>query len=98
METALKQSLLLTHGTVYGHAMPAVPVGFTGMSASIERHNVAGFNWDADVPYLATYTANPLGTMTDNSPIDIISWTVTGSPAVDLLAPWRQCAVLLTRL
>lgn len=56
------------------------------------------FFWQADIPYVELYPADIFGTMTDYSPIDVVSWAGAGVAPENLLASWRQCLLMLTRL
>lgn len=95
----LKKSLLLTHGTIYGAvAVGPVVVQAADVTDSIERHNYPGFDWDADTPYLEAFPTSQLGTVTDNAPVDVISWAAGGNQPYDTMAPWRGCLVLLERM
>ncbi|HBI15014.1 MAG TPA: hypothetical protein DDY20_05800 [Desulfobulbaceae bacterium] len=95
----LKQSLLLTHGTIYGNLPPAEPwIDFSGKSANIDQWGTPVF-WLADIPYAASPDPAVVGTLTDNSPIDFIHWDAgPGVEPPSALFPWQQCLTLLTRL
>lgn len=90
--------LLLLHGTIYGVIYQSDPVAFSGTTNSVEQHNYPGFDWDADVPFIADSPPMLAGPMTDNGPVEVVSWTVAGAAPYDLLTPWRRCGLILTRL
>lgn len=95
----LKRGLLLIHGTTYGQERQAFPVvQFSDLSDSIGRHNYVGFDWDIDVPYVASFSTLGTGMVTDNTPIDVVHWGVNGIEPYDILSPWRGCMGLLVRL
>lgn len=90
--------LLLTHGTVYGVMPPAIPwIGFIGLSATVTAA-VAPQPESVDYPYAVAPLNCLSGTLTDNSPIDVISWTGVGKCASEgHLAWWEQCMTLFMR-
>ena len=96
-ETALKQSLLLTHGTIYGVASPLAWRGFDGISATVSN-GIAPKPGDSDFPFLAAPITNEHGPLTDNTPIDVVHWTGTGYVHPEgLLSWWNDCLSLLMR-
>jgi len=95
----LKQSLLLIHGAIYGQIKDSIGVvQFSGLTNSIEQYDYAGFDWDSDVPYAASFITIGSGSMTDNTPIDVAHWNVGGNEPYDILSPWRGCMGLLVRI
>ena len=96
METALKQSLLLTHGTVYGVMLPVAPW--------VDCQNMDRWGsttpWITTVPYVAAGPLeNMVGSLTDNSPIDLISWTAgPGQLCPDPMEWWRSCTHLMMHI
>lgn len=97
-EELLKQSLLLTHGTIYGNMPPAEPwIDFSGKSANIDQWGSPVF-WLADVPYVAAPTLSVVGPLTENSPIDVVHWNAgLGAEPPSALFPYQQNLTLLTR-
>ena len=93
----LKQSLLITHGTVYGYTTPeTLTKEYVGISSSFTNGWV--LPWRPDL-----YPALPappaiFGPMTNNAPIDVISWYAgPGSVGEDGMGWWRQCLTLFMR-
>jgi hypothetical protein len=95
----LKQGLLLVHGTIYGAMVDALPVvQFSDLTNSIDRHNYIGFDWYADYFSKTVSSSDPYGSMTDNNPVDVEHWNVTGAVLPSGIEPWQECLVLLRRL
>lgn len=98
LETALKHSLLIIHGTVYGTS-PSMP-GWKGFDLFPSAHLAKEksvcrpvFAFPADIIPVPS-----CGPLTDNTPIDMLPWSVTGGgQPVNILAPWQQCLTLYTR-
>lgn len=98
METALKQSLLLTHGTIYGDIAEYLPfidcipdVNPTAVrSASVTE-------WRAGQMQPESRQEILMGTMTDNAPIDFHHWTMVGGIGESGLEWWQQCMTLFMR-
>lgn len=97
METALKQSLLLTHGTIYGaiapalswHDCPGKPSGFAFMADQVA--------WRSGLYYSQLSLPELMGPVTDNAPIDVIQWTTVGHKGESGMEWWQQCVTLLMR-
>lgn len=94
----LKYDLLLTHGTIYGVINESLEaVQFDGINISIEN------SWSARTkpfyaPYASIAETAVSGTMTNNVPIEVVSWGVTGAAPANNLWPWQSCVTLLTRM
>ena len=93
-----RHALSIIHGTIYGDLVDASAWGaFAAASGS-------SFVPDVAPEWLITGTANdysPIALsapLTVTTPIDMISWTISGTAAVDLTAPWRNCLALYSRL
>lgn len=99
METALKQSLLLTHGTVYGQ-MPEYIQPYVFPDRTSSKKNAELVPYQRDWFYLHQgSTSHLIGTKThDSSPIDILSWYAgqgeTGETGMEI---WQQCLTLFMR-
>lgn len=89
--------ILLLQNVIYGELIPPFIVYFSDITDSITRHE-SGFDWNDDIPFVPSPMAQISGGMTDNTPIDVVSWTVQGAQPKDLLAPWKLCGVLLSRI
>lgn len=90
--------LLLTHGTIYGTLPPAVPWAIFADMPTTVAAAVAPQPESADYPYAVAPPGYLSGTLTDNSPIDVISWTGAGKFASEgHLSWWEQCMTLFMR-
>jgi len=97
-EEALKHSILLTHGTVYGvlvSALDAVP--YHGLSPSICKFSGQD-QWRDELWPVIAPPAFLEGVMTDMAPIDFVHWdTGTGFVSEGCFSWWRQCMTLFMR-
>lgn len=97
METALKHSLLLTHGTIYGDIPAVLPwVDYTAKSASLDQM-ADQVEWRNGLYYADPVATALHGAMTNNAPIDVYSWAVTGHAGETGLEWWQQCMTLFMR-
>lgn len=97
-EELFKQSLLLTHGTIYGTVGgPVGPwVDFASLSASFNKQ--AGVSaWMDALFYKGDPEVDLTGALTDNLPIDVVSWQNTGRLDHTGLEWWQQCMTLFMR-
>lgn len=97
METELKHSLLLTHGTIYGYVADSLPyVDYTGKSTSVVKFADQA-EWRAAL--YPVIPASPVldGSMTNNAPIDFHHWTMAGYVGESGLEWWQQCMTLFMR-
>ncbi len=94
----LKQSLLITHGTVYGYTVPeALAKEYVGISSSFTNGWV--LPWRQDLYPALPATPAIFGPLTHNEPIDFIHWYAgPGSVGEDGLEWWRQCLTLLRHI
>lgn len=95
METELKHSLLLTHGTIYGYSAESAP--WTAFAGSNVVRRTGPVEWRADLYTHENHKDMPVGMMTDNTPIDFISWSVVGHVSESGLEWWQQCMTLFMR-
>lgn len=95
METLLKHSLLLTHGTVYGQIDPLGWFDLRPKSTNIDQWDDPGYDWKQGLFDLRTMAATATGAMTENAPVDLVSWSVAGSLEVSPMVQWRGCLKLL---
>lgn len=98
MSILLKHSLLLTHGTVYGQRQSLAPVDLADKSINIDQWNNPAYDWKVGLFERRSMAATGTGTITDNAPVDLISWSTTGSAALSPMAPWRNCMKLLRHI
>ena len=93
-----KSAYLLLHGTIYGDIATALPwKDMPGKSASVctRADQVA---WRNNLFSKAAMPTLPVGTMTNNAPIDVISWNAgPGMAVVDGVEWWQQCMTLFMR-
>lgn len=78
-------------------APQAVFVDYPHKTVNIDRWGTPVF-WLTDIPYANVPPAYPAGMMTDQSPIDVVSWTGSGMVHADLLISWGRCLLMLMRL
>lgn len=95
METLLKHSLLLTHGTVYGQIDPLSWFDLRPKSANIDQWDDPDYNWLDGLFERRVMAATGTGIMTDNSPVDLVHWSAGGSLDVSPMVQWRGCLKLL---
>lgn len=97
-EEFAKHSLLLTHGTIYGLLADSIEwVNFTGRPVGIDIWNTTPQIF-ATIPYGASPADHPLGLVTNNAPIDVVSWYAgPGDIKLTGLEIWQQCMSLLMR-
>lgn len=89
--------LLLLHGTIYGHLGASLPwADFSAKSASLDKM-ADQTEWRSGL-FPTELAAGALdGAMTDNAPIDVVSWSASGSIGETGLELWRQCMTVLMR-
>ena len=93
-----KAGLLLIHGTVYGTIAEALPwrdmdnksVSVCKLTSQVDWRNNLYPNAQP-----ASCLQSPL--LTDNAPIDVISWNLTGYTGESGLEWWQQCMSLFLR-
>lgn len=92
----LKKSLLITHGTVYGE-IPADPghIDYAGISSSIS--DSWELPWRQELYHVQAPDQLPFGPLTDNAPIDVVSWPGTGELSPSGMEIWQQCLTLFMR-
>ena len=98
MSILLKQSLLLTHGTIYGQALSLAPVDLANKSVNIDQWNNPSYDRKVGLFERRTMADTNTGTTSDNAPIDFIHWTTAGNHALSPMAPWRNCTKLLRHI
>lgn len=98
MSTLLKHSLLLIHGTVYGQIDPLAVHALSAKSVNVDQWNNPAYDWKVGLFERRTMALTETGTMTDNSPVDFIHWSSTGSHALSPMAPWRGCMKMLRHI
>lgn len=93
-----KSAYLFLHGTIYGEIADALPwEDMPGKSASVCTRTSQD-DWVDNLFSKAAPPILPLGTMTNNAPIDVISWNAgPGAPVVDGMEWWQQCMTLFMR-
>lgn len=93
-----KSAYLLLHGTIYGEiAEPLQWKDYTGKSASVCTRT-SQVDWRSNLFSKAAPPVMPLGTMTDNAPIDVVSWGGNvGHIGPTGLEWWQQCMTLFMR-
>lgn len=92
--------LLLIHGTVYGTLHEDTSgIDFVGISSSIDLHGGSIVGWQEDVFGIGGFL-QPLavGEKTDNTPIDVVHWGISGVAPQDSRAWWGRCLKVLTHL
>ncbi len=94
----LKRSLLLIHGTVYGQIDPLAFFDLSPKSVNIDQWHDPDYDWKVGLFELRTMALPGTGTMTNNAPVDLIHWNVSGSAALSPMAPWRNCLKMLTHI
>lgn len=92
-----KSDLLLLQDITYGELIKPSYASFNDITSSLTSHDV-GFDWVDDILFVPPPILSISGPITDNSPIDVVSWAVQGTQPKDLLAPWKLCGVLLSRI
>lgn len=97
MDEAIKHSLLITHGTIYGDIPVILPVKqYEYTSASVVKLS-GQVEWRNGLFRFADCLASPVGTMTDNSTIDFHHWSMVGGLGESGLEQWQQCMTLFMR-
>lgn len=97
METALKHSLLLTHGTTYGY-IPTVLQGKDCTDRFPALYRMADqVEWRSGLYPSEVASSCFVGSMTDNAPIDFHSWSVIGNIGETGMEWWQQCMTLFMR-
>lgn len=97
-EVLLKQSLLLTHGTVYGQIDPLAALALSPKSTNIDQWDNPDYNWRVGLFEIRTMAPASTGTMTDNAPVDLVHWGATGHLALSPMAHWRTCMKVLRHI
>lgn len=98
MSILLKQSLLLTHGTVYGQIDPLLVHALSPKSVNIDQWNDSAYDWKVGLFERRIMAPTDTGTMTNNAPVDFIHWSTTGTAALSPMVPWRNCTKLLRHI
>lgn len=98
MSTLLKHSLLLTHGTIYGQISLLSVVQCEGLTPNVTQWDDPDYDWREGLFEARTLNASTTGVMTDNSPIDFVHWSLTGSVSLSPMTPWRNCMKLLRHI
>lgn len=93
-----QSDLLLLNGTIYGNIYDVYTSFASGITNSIEQFDYPGFDWDDDVPFINILGEDVIGEITDSSPIDVVSWPLSGVLSYDALSPWKTCGILLSRI
>ena len=94
----LKHSLLLTHGTIYGQIDPLAPVALADKSVNIDQWDNPDYDWRVGLFEVRTMALSSAGTMTDNSPVDLVHWSATGHMALSPMTHWRTCMKVLRHI
>lgn len=97
-EELLKQSFLITHGTIYGELPPSVDwVAASSITSTILGCCSSLSTWRSGLnsKYDAGFLGN--GPMTNVVPIEVIHWNGNANAPYDTLTPWEQCVTLLSR-
>lgn len=98
-ELLLKHSLLLTHGTVYGQIDVLTWHDLSPKSVNIDQWHNPAYDWKVGLFELRTMDLpTATGTMTDNGPVDLIHWNVSGAAALSPMVPWRNCMKVLRHI
>lgn len=81
-----------------GIILPSIPwAEYSGLSSTVVA-GVAPQPNDSDYPYMVAPEGCVHGPMTDNGPIDVVSWEGSGVMAPDgYLEWWQQCLTLFMR-
>ena len=94
----LKESLLLTHGTVYGDIAADTPwIDYAGKSDNIDLWGSTTF-WLTNIPGAGAFIPSLYGPMTDQTPIDVIHWSMIGSKGETGMEWWQSCLSMLRHL
>ena len=98
MESDLKQSLLLTHGTIYGYVAASLPWRDydNGRSPSVFKR-ADQVEWRNTLYPATMHPQVPVGPMTDNATIDFHHWNMAGHIGESGLEWWQQCMTLFMR-
>lgn len=97
METELKQSLLLTHGTIYGYAAPQLPwQRRSDFSPSLDAMSDQ-VTWRSGLYPALQPEVYDFGEVTDNATIDFYSWNHDGDIVRTGHEWWEQCMTLFMR-
>ena len=97
-EVLLKQSLLLTHGTVYGQIDPLAVLSLSPKSVNIDQWNNPDYDWRVGLFEIRTMADSDTGSMTNNAPVDLVHWSAAGSLALSPMVPWRTCMKVLRHI
>ena len=97
METTQKQSLLLTHGTIYGYTADSLPFHvYDALSKSVVKR-ADQVEWHSTL-YPELQIADVLdGMLTNTAPIDFYHWNIAGDVGESGLELWQQCMTLFMR-
>lgn len=81
-----------------GTIKPATFLDLPDKSINIDHWDSSTWHWLDDIPYRAQAAMGLNGPMTDNAPVDVIHWSVTGGLAPSGLEHWQTCLNLMPHI
>ena len=93
-----KSDLLLLQNVIYGSLFTPAVVHYEFITESLTKDYGPAYSWYDDLLGFDDSPPSIYGTITDNTPIDVVSWSAQGVAHINNLAPWQLCGIVLSRL